>query len=378
MKICEMELWNYIKERVKQFLLHFVYHKPVKLKCDIFYTRFGMNYTQNSIPPQCAAQSVGTANQMFTSLIQTIAVSSRDVTRRLRKNSNRRRHVFCGVERNFQTNFWSFDRIIFFQSMFIYQFRKFIFNFPWSKDWKVSSLTSSLLMVDRLGVSLHHDWVKTRNGKICYWKQETIRRPNLKYTLFDCRWNHFNLIDFSNGIHWQIQALFKSNLIANQNWHAKQPWMRRVNMWEEKCWVEHCHWMVWSTREPGKRTTIDGLQWVILAGIMTAFCHTLKNPKEINISRLCSIEMVNIIMAVVWWKLTFLVQTVWMRIGKFSSMAAERENPIIDDINLDKNLEYLNMQATYADGRRQSAAREFLIPAKNRKNLHVIKNAFAR
>lgn len=31
-----------------------------------------MVYSQNLIPPQCAAQSVGTANQMFTNLIQTI------------------------------------------------------------------------------------------------------------------------------------------------------------------------------------------------------------------------------------------------------------------------------------------------------------------
>lgn len=62
----------------------------------------------------------------------------------------------------------------------------------------------------------------------------------------------------------------------------------------------------------------------------------------------------------------------------FLDAAAERGNPIIDDINSDKNLGYLNMQATYADGRRQSAAKAFLIPAKNRKNLRVIKNAFAR
>lgn len=60
----------------------------------------------------------------------------------------------------------------------------------------------------------------------------------------------------------------------------------------------------------------------------------------------------------------------------FLDAAVESGNPIIDDINADKDLGYLNMQATYANGRRQSAAKSHLIPAKNRPNLHVIKNAF--
>ena len=46
---------------------------------------------------------------------------------------------------------------------------------------------------------------------------------------------------------------------------------------------------------------------------------------------------------------------------------------MIDGINADEVVGYLNMQAIYANGRRQSAVKSFLIPAKNRKNLHVIK-----
>ncbi|XP_055307442.1 glucose dehydrogenase [FAD, quinone]-like [Sitodiplosis mosellana] len=60
----------------------------------------------------------------------------------------------------------------------------------------------------------------------------------------------------------------------------------------------------------------------------------------------------------------------------FLDAAAERGHPIIEDINADKYLGYLNMQATYANGRRQSAATSFLNAAKDRKNLHVIKHAF--
>lgn len=62
----------------------------------------------------------------------------------------------------------------------------------------------------------------------------------------------------------------------------------------------------------------------------------------------------------------------------FLDAAAEAGNQIIDDINADKNLGYLNMQAAYANARRQSAAKSFLIPAKNRKNLHIIKHAFVK
>lgn len=62
----------------------------------------------------------------------------------------------------------------------------------------------------------------------------------------------------------------------------------------------------------------------------------------------------------------------------FLDAAVEGGNPIIDDINADKPLGYLNMQATYSNGRRQSAAKSHLIPAKNRKNLHVIKHALVK
>lgn len=62
----------------------------------------------------------------------------------------------------------------------------------------------------------------------------------------------------------------------------------------------------------------------------------------------------------------------------FLDAAVERGNEIIDDINADKSLGFLNMQATIANGRRQSAAKSFLVPAECRKNLHVIKHAFVK
>lgn len=41
-----------------------------------------LNQTQNLIPPQCAAQSVGTANQLFTTLIQTLLTVQCSVSQR--------------------------------------------------------------------------------------------------------------------------------------------------------------------------------------------------------------------------------------------------------------------------------------------------------
>lgn len=57
---------------------------------------------------------------------------------------------------------------------------------------------------------------------------------------------------------------------------------------------------------------------------------------------------------------------------------AQREegNPIIQDINANQLLGTFFTQATVANGRRQSTAKAFLIPAMNRTNLHIIKHAF--
>lgn len=47
----------------------------------------------------------------------------------------------------------------------------------------------------------------------------------------------------------------------------------------------------------------------------------------------------------------------------------------IDDINAGETLGYVNAQATASKGRRQSTAKAFLVPAKNRTNLHIVKHA---
>lgn len=60
----------------------------------------------------------------------------------------------------------------------------------------------------------------------------------------------------------------------------------------------------------------------------------------------------------------------------FTDAAVERGNRIIADINADEELGYVRSQGTYGYGRRQSAAKAFLIPAKGRSNLHIIKHAF--
>lgn len=60
----------------------------------------------------------------------------------------------------------------------------------------------------------------------------------------------------------------------------------------------------------------------------------------------------------------------------FHDACVERGIPFIDDINADKHCGFLNLQGTVFAGRRQSTAKAFLIPAKNRTNLHIIKRAF--
>lgn len=59
----------------------------------------------------------------------------------------------------------------------------------------------------------------------------------------------------------------------------------------------------------------------------------------------------------------------------FLDAATETNNEQILDINADKTLGYLYFQGFVYDGVRQSAAKSYLIPAKNRPNLCIVKNA---
>lgn len=59
----------------------------------------------------------------------------------------------------------------------------------------------------------------------------------------------------------------------------------------------------------------------------------------------------------------------------FLDAAIESGNQHIIDINSNVGLGYTTTQSFYHNGTRQSAAKAFLIPAKNRKNLHIMKNS---
>lgn len=59
----------------------------------------------------------------------------------------------------------------------------------------------------------------------------------------------------------------------------------------------------------------------------------------------------------------------------FISAAKESGYEFIDDINADKLLGYAEMQGTLKYGRRETTAKSYLIPAKDRPNFHVIKHA---
>lgn len=63
------------------------------------------------------------------------------------------------------------------------------------------------------------------------------------------------------------------------------------------------------------------------------------------------------------------------RFQTFIDAAVEYGIPSVDDLNADKHIGFARAQGTVYQGRRQSSAKAFLIPAKDRKNLHVIKNA---
>lgn len=62
----------------------------------------------------------------------------------------------------------------------------------------------------------------------------------------------------------------------------------------------------------------------------------------------------------------------------FIDAAIESGHKHIADINADESLGYVRLQGYYYKGTRQSAAKAFLIPAKDRKNLHVMKYTFAK
>lgn len=59
------------------------------------------------------------------------------------------------------------------------------------------------------------------------------------------------------------------------------------------------------------------------------------------------------------------------------SAAEEMGRPVLDDLNGDSSLGYGYTQTNVHMGQRQSAAKSFLVPAKERTNLHVIKHAHA-
>lgn len=50
--------------------------------------------------------------------------------------------------------------------------------------------------------------------------------------------------------------------------------------------------------------------------------------------------------------------------------------PFITELNADSKLDYTEFQSTYFNGIRSSTAQAYLLPARNRKNLHVIKHAY--
>lgn len=62
----------------------------------------------------------------------------------------------------------------------------------------------------------------------------------------------------------------------------------------------------------------------------------------------------------------------------FYEAGQERGIKYVDDINADESLGYVNSQSYIFKGRRQSAAKSFLVPNKNRPNLHIVKHAHVR
>lgn len=59
----------------------------------------------------------------------------------------------------------------------------------------------------------------------------------------------------------------------------------------------------------------------------------------------------------------------------FIDAGSEFGIPYINDMNADQTIGFVNLQGNLYQGRRVSSAKAFLIPAKNRKNLNIIKHA---
>lgn len=62
----------------------------------------------------------------------------------------------------------------------------------------------------------------------------------------------------------------------------------------------------------------------------------------------------------------------------FTDAGMEDNYKFLSDINADEYIGYTKVQGTCYEGRRQSTAKAFLVPVKNRKNLHVVKNGLVK
>lgn len=62
----------------------------------------------------------------------------------------------------------------------------------------------------------------------------------------------------------------------------------------------------------------------------------------------------------------------------FGESATENGHLFVDDINIPNFMGYTTVQGTIHEGKRFSSAKAYLLPAKNRTNLHIIKNAHVK
>lgn len=62
----------------------------------------------------------------------------------------------------------------------------------------------------------------------------------------------------------------------------------------------------------------------------------------------------------------------------FIDAAIEAGYEFVSDMNADKFIGYLKMQGTCYQGRRQSTAKAFLVPIKDRTNLHVVRHGLVK
>ncbi|XP_031628483.1 glucose dehydrogenase [FAD, quinone]-like [Contarinia nasturtii] len=277
--------------------------------------------SQSILSPQCAAQSVGTANQLFASLVQTILAAHCSISPpEMWPPDYGPKAIENGLDDDF-----SFIVIGAGSAGSVLASR-----LSENPNWKVLLLEAGgdpPIESEIPGMSFSLQ--KTRVD----WQFNGISKTACKAMVDGCYWPRGKVLGGSSTINSMeyVRGIAKDYdywaELGNFGWDFESvlPFFKKSENQQQKTFVEY---------ENGRY-------------------HSNKGPMKVDfLGPIGDIEKI------------------------FIAAANESGIPFVDDINADKHHGFISMQGTIADARRQSTAKAFLMPAKNRRNLKIIKHAF--